>query len=344
MDYSDLINKLLEKNTRAAARLITLVENDIEAAETIINSIYKHTGGAYVLGITGAPGSGKSTFISTLTDALIKQRKKIGIICVDPTSPLTGGALLGDRIRMKQHFNLENVFIRSMANRGQLGGLARATEDVIKILDAYGCDVIIVETVGVGQSEVDIFKSAQTVIVLLVPGMGDEIQAIKAGIMEITDIFVVNKMDLAGADRKVAEITQMLELNMNYKYDSKKKFIKEGHWEPERITIDSLESGEWVPEIIKINSKTGENFEELHKIIEKHHRFLENTGFIKTYKENRIKTETIQILKHKLTRKVEELINNNEEINSYLEKVIDKSLDPYSMANLIMKMFDTEKK
>lgn len=344
MDYSDLINKLLEKNTRAAARLITLVENDIEAAETIINSIYKHTGDAYILGITGAPGSGKSTFISTLTDALIKQGKKIGIICVDPTSPLTGGALLGDRIRMKQHFNIENVFIRSMANRGQLGGLARATEDVIKILDAYGCEVIIIETVGVGQSEVDIFKSAQTVIVLLVPGMGDEIQAIKAGIMEITDIFVVNKMDLHGADRKVAEITQMLELNMNYKYNSNKKFIKEGHWEPERITVDSLESGEWVPEIIKINSKTGENFEELHKIIEKHRRFLENTGFIKTYKENRIKTETIQILKHKLTRKVEDLINNSEEINSYLEKVIDKSLDPYSMANLIMKMFDTEKK
>jgi len=344
MDYSDLISNLLEGKTRAAARLITIVENDITAAEIIINSIYKHTGNAYVLGITGAPGSGKSTFISTLTKSLIEIGKKIGIICVDPTSPLTGGALLGDRIRMKQHFTLENVFIRSMANRGQLGGLARATEDVIKIFDAYGCDVIIVETVGVGQSEVDIFKSAQTVIVLLVPGMGDEIQAIKAGIMEITDIFVVNKMDLPGADRKVAEITQMLELNMNYKYDSKKKFIKEGHWEPEKIQMDSSKSGEWIPEIIKVNSKTGENFEELHQIIRKHGKFLENTGFIKIYKENRIKTETIQILKHKLTRKVEELINNSEEINSYLEKVIDKSLDPYSMANLIMKMFDTEKK
>jgi len=204
MDYSNLIDQLIEGNPRAAARLITIVENDIETAEKIVNNIYNKTGNAYILGVTGAPGSGKSTFISTITKLFVDKGKKVGIICVDPTSPLTGGALLGDRIRMKQNFTLENVFIRSMANRGQLGGLARATEDVIKILDAYGCDIIIVETVGVGQSEVDIFKSAQTVVVLLVPGLGDDIQAIKAGIMEIVDIFVVNKMDLAGADRKVA--------------------------------------------------------------------------------------------------------------------------------------------
>ena len=213
--HSDLIIKLKEGNTRAAARLITIVENDISASEKIINSIYKDTGNAYILGVTGAPGSGKSTFISTITKKFLAQGKKIGIVCVDPTSPLTGGALLGDRITMKENFSLDNVFIRSMANRGQLGGLARATEDVIKILDAYGCDIIIVETVGVGQSEVDIFKSAHTVIVLLIPGTGDDIQAIKAGIMEITDIFAVNKMDLPGADRKVADIIQMLELNMN---------------------------------------------------------------------------------------------------------------------------------
>jgi len=172
MDYSDLIEKLLNGNSRAAARLITLVENDIGAAENIIKAIYSHTGNAYILGITGSPGSGKSTFISTITKIFAEQGKKIGIICVDPTSPITGGAILGDRIRMKDNFSLKDVFIRSMANRGQLGGLARATEDAVKILDAYGCEIIIVETVGVGQSEVDIFKSAQTVIVLLVPGSG----------------------------------------------------------------------------------------------------------------------------------------------------------------------------
>ncbi len=331
MDYSDLTKKLIEGNTRAAARLITYVENDIDAAEVIINIIYKYTGNAYILGITGAPGTGKSTFISTLIKNYIEKGKKIGIICVDPTSPLTGGALLGDRIRMKQHFSLDNVFIRSMANRGQLGGLARATEDVIKILDAYGCDIIIVETVGVGQSEVDIFKSAHTVIVLLVPGLGDDIQAIKAGIMEITDIFVVNKMDLQGADKKISDIMQMLEFRKSYKYDSKElndKFAK---------------INQWTPEISKVNSKTGENFNKLIELINTHRSFLEKSEIRSNYIENRIKNETTQILKHKLTRKVEELINSDTKIEKYIEKVIQKALDPYSMANLIIKMLGLEK-
>lgn len=331
MDFSDLIDKLLNGDSRAAARLITVVENDIKAAEEIINSIYKYTGKAYILGITGPPGSGKSTFISTITKLLADQGKKIGIICVDPSSPLTGGALLGDRIRMKQNFTLNNVFIRSMANRGQLGGLSRATEDTIKILDAFGCDIVIVETVGVGQSEVDIFKSAHTVVILLVPGLGDDIQAIKAGIIEITDIFVVNKMDLPGADNKVTEIEQMLELNMTFKYESKE------------LDKNYSKLAKWTPEIIKVNSKTGENFEELLRIIEKHKKFLETTGLISNYLRNRIKSETNQILKHKLTKKVEELINSNKIIEDYINKVVNKSLDPYSLANIIIQLLGLEK-
>jgi len=330
MDYSDLIQKLLNGNARAVARLITLVENDIEASENIINAIYGHTGNAYILGITGAPGSGKSTFISTLTKIFAEQDKKIGIICVDPTSPLTGGAILGDRIRMKDNFSLKNVFIRSMANRGQLGGLARATEDAVKILDAYGCDIIIVETVGVGQSEVDIFKSAQTVIVLLVPGLGDDIQAIKAGIMEITDIFVVNKMDLAGADKKIADITQMLELGMNYKYETEN--------DGENVSLKF----NWTPEIVKVNSRTGENFENLNELITKHRNFLSKSGVMASYQKNRIKSETLQILKHKITKKVEGLISSNPTIDEYIRLVMDKSLDPYSMANLIIKLLGLE--
>jgi LAO/AO transport system kinase len=332
MEYSDLINKLLEGNTRAAARLITIVENDIEAAEKITNILYKHTGKAYILGITGAPGTGKSTFISSLTRIFVNQGKKVGIICIDPTSPITGGALLGDRIRMKENFNIKNVFIRSMANRGQLGGLSRATEDVIKILDAYGYDIIIIETVGVGQSEVDIFKSAHTVVVLLVPGLGDDIQVIKAGIMEITDIFVVNKMDSPGADRKVAEITQMLELNSNFKYQS------------QQISNNFAKLNTWTPEIVKVNSKSGENFERLLEIINKHKDFLEKTGAISYYLKNRIKSETLEILKHKLQKKVEDLLySNQKDIEQYINKVIEKSLDPYSMADLIIKMLKIEK-
>ncbi|MHA1391277.1 MAG: methylmalonyl Co-A mutase-associated GTPase MeaB [Promethearchaeota archaeon] len=330
MDYSDLIQKLLNGNARAVARLITLVENDVEASENIVNAIYSHTGKAYILGITGAPGSGKSTFISTLTKIYAEQGKKIGIICVDPTSPLTGGAILGDRIRMKDNFSLKNVFIRSMANRGQLGGLARATEDAVKILDAYGCDIIIVETVGVGQSEVDIFKSAQTVVVLLVPGLGDDIQAIKAGIMEITDVFVVNKMDLSGADKKISDITQMLELGMNYKYESEK--------DGENISLKS----NWTPEIVKVNSRTGENFEKLIELINKHKEFLSKSGVMENYWKNRIKSETLQILKHKITMKVEGLMSSNTTIDEYIRLVMDKSLDPYSMANLIIKLLGLE--
>ena len=330
MDYSDLIKKLLNGNSRAVARLITLVENDIEAAENIINAIYSHTGKAYILGITGSPGSGKSTFISNLTKIFAKEGKKIGIICVDPTSPITGGAILGDRIRMKDNFSLKDVFIRSMANRGQLGGLARATEDAVKILDAYGCDIIIVETVGVGQSEVDIFKSAQTVIVLLVPGLGDDIQAIKAGIMEITDIFVVNKMDLAGADKKIADVMQMVELRMNYKYES------------DNLEVNNLLKSKWSPEIIKVNSITGENFEKVSALINKHREFLKESGVLVNYQKNRIKSETLQILKHKITQKVEGLINSNPTIDEYIRLVMDKSLDPYSMANLIIKLLGLE--
>jgi LAO/AO transport system kinase len=325
--YNKLIQRLLKGETRAAARLITLAENDIKAAETIIKSIYKYTGNSYILGITGAPGTGKSTFISTLIDKLIGEGKKIGIICVDPSSPLTGGALLGDRIRMKQHFSSDNVFIRSMANRGQLGGLSRATEDVIKILDAFGCDIIIIETVGVGQSEVDIFKSAHTVLVLLVPGLGDDIQTIKAGIMEITDIFVVNKMDLPGADRKVAELIQMLELNMNYKYNS------------EEINENFSKTTQWTPEIIKTNSVTGQNFEKLLDKIERHKEFLENNGVLQSYIKGRIKNETLQILKYKLTKKIENMFKENETIEKLVNQVMEKEISPYEMANLILLKF-----
>jgi LAO/AO transport system kinase len=217
-----------------------------------------------------------------------------------------------------------------MANRGQLGGLARATEDIIKILDVYGCDIVIIETVGVGQSEVDIFRSAQSVLVLLVPEMGDDIQAIKAGIMEITDIFIVNKMDLPGADRKVSEIMQMLELSMNFKYDY------------ENINQRNAKVRKWTPKIVKVNSKTGENFENLLEIINEHKAFLKETGVIENYHLKRIRNETLQILKHKLTKKIEELLHSNSQIDEYIRLVMDKSMDPYSMANLIIKLLGIE--
>ena len=197
----ELIEKMLEGDKKATARLITLVENDEGKAREIVKKIYPYTGKAYIVGITGPPGSGKST----LLDKLIKQVRSegliVGVIAIDPTSPFTGGALLGDRIRMQRHSTDPSVFIRSMATRGSLGGLAKATNDAIKILDAYGCDVIFVETVGVGQTEVDIVKTADTVVLVTIPGLGDDIQVIKAGLVEIADIFVVNKAEREETDK-----------------------------------------------------------------------------------------------------------------------------------------------
>lgn len=190
------VSKLVQGDKRTAAKIITLIENNGAGKQELLSMIYPHTGQAHVIGITGSPGAGKSS----LTDVLIKKARqnshKVGVVAVDPTSPISGGALLGDRIRMQEHALDKNVFIRSMGTRGCLGGLARATKDVVKVLDAYGCSIIIIETVGVGQSELDIMHYADTTLVVLTPGAGDHIQTIKAGIMEIADIFVINKSDL----------------------------------------------------------------------------------------------------------------------------------------------------
>ncbi|BES65965.1 methylmalonyl Co-A mutase-associated GTPase MeaB [Gottschalkiaceae bacterium SANA] len=204
------VEAMLMGSRRDCARLITQVENEHACAKEILSEIYPHTGSAHVVGITGPPGGGKSTLTTRLAEAFRAQDKRVGIIAVDPTSPFTGGAILGDRIRMKSLYEDQGVFIRSMGTRGHLGGLSKTTAGVIQILDAFGCDVIFVETVGVGQSEVEIVQNADTVLMVLVPGLGDDIQAIKAGVMEIGDLFIINKYDLDGAVRAKTEIEMML--------------------------------------------------------------------------------------------------------------------------------------
>ena len=304
-----LVKQTIKGENASLSRVISLVENESNEVPEIMKLIAPHSGKAHCIGVTGPPGVGKSTLVDKLTALMRKQSLKVGIIAVDPSSPFTGGAVLGDRIRMQQHYLDDGVFIRSMATRGSIGGLPQATSSVMKLLDAAGKDIILIETVGVGQSEVDIMEKTDTVLVVLCSESGDAIQTMKAGLFEIADIFVVNKSDHPGADNFVRDIQAMLRL-------------REMNW--------------WNIPVVATQAVNDIGIKELHKQIQLHHQALRENGRLSQRRRLQRKQDFIKTLERKLTRELLTLIEEDGQLSIYIERVERGEIDPYSAVDEIL--------
>ena len=306
-----IVERLLNGDRRALARMVTLIENDAPVARECLAELHQHAGRAHIVGVTGSPGAGKSTLVTRMVRELRNRNKKVGVVAVDPTSPFSGGALLGDRIRMMELAGDPNVFIRSMASRGNLGGLAASTRDVVRTMDAAGYDPIIIETVGTGQAEVEVMRTAQTVIVVVAPGMGDEIQAIKAGILEIADIFVVSKMDKPGAEQAVAELAMLLSLDP----------ARRGH-----------NKNPWRIPIVKTSALKSAGIEQLVDALDQHRRYLTETGMMALRAQRQIRSELQALVLQAVANRLQSRISEDE-WNALVENIVEFKRDPYSVAS-----------
>jgi LAO/AO transport system kinase len=309
VDVPELVDRARQADPRAVARLITLVESDSPKLREVAELLMPFTGHAQVVGITGSPGVGKSTSTSALVTALRQADKRVGVLAVDPSSPFSGGALLGDRVRMQEHATDPGVFIRSMATRGHLGGLAAAAPQALRVLDAVGCDVVLIETVGVGQSEVEVVQLADTTMVLLAPGMGDGIQAAKAGILEIADVFVVNKADRDGADQVARDLRYMQSLGGKHS-----------------------EAGNWRPPIVKTIAARAEGIDDVVAAIEKHREWMAQSGELQRRREARAEAEVEAIAVEIVRRKFGE-VHGAAALHELAARVAAGKFDPYGAAD-----------
>ena len=312
---NDFVDRLHERvaagEVRACARLLRWIDDQAPGAQDELKALYRHTRGAYVLGITGNPGSGKSTLTNALIREFLKGHAKVGVLAVDPSSPFTGGAILGDRIRMQEHAGNPNVFIRSLATRGNLGGLSRATYDSIFVLDAWGCDVILIETVGVGQDEIEIVNCADTSVVVLVPGLGDEVQAIKAGILEIADVFVVNKADREGADKVVQNLRALQELVRG--------------------------SAARAPEIVKTSATRNEGLDGLMAAIAAHRAWLAHSGEGARRRKRFLEQTVLRHVHQKLLAEIEERLAADGHFAGAVDGLLARTADPFTLSEQILK-------
>lgn len=323
---NNLVQQLLDGNRRALARTLTVIENEYLNKQDVLAEIFPHTGKAWVIGVTGAPGTGKSSLVNTITKTYRDQDKTVAIIAVDPTSPFSGGAILGDRIRMADLSGDKGVFIRSMATRGSLGGMARATRDMVRVMDAAGFDYVIVETVGAGQSEVDIVRTANTTIVVEAPGLGDDVQAIKAGILEIADILVVNKADRTGANQTLRSLRAMLELGHPAARD---QFIAHhGRLRPVEESSNSRKSEMfWVPPVVKTSATANEGIAELLESVERHRQYIQETGSGEQLQARYIEIELFERLQ---TALIEQFFASmpDEGFAEIVERIRNREIDP----------------
>jgi len=328
-----ICERVLGGDVRAAARLMRDLEDGLPAAREVLRGLFPRTGRAYVVGLTGAPGAGKSS----LTDRLIAHHRAagrtVGVVAVDPTSPFSGGAILGDRIRMQDHALDPGVFIRSLATRGHLGGLSRATAEVAQVMDAMGKEVVLVETVGVGQDEIEVAELAHTVVVVAVPGMGDDVQAIKAGVLEIADVFAVNKADREGADRTVRDLQGMLELRRStatrpaLEHDESHQLRRTGAWDPH-------DPGFWEPPVVKTVATRGEGVPELAEAVEAHRRHLEATGERGRREVARARASFVTLLRERLLEGALQRLSAEEgRLDDIAARIASRSADPYALAD-----------